>query len=251
MASFDSILATTELEAVNQLLSTIGEAPLVAQADIDTPISEDVQMAVNAFKREMRRCLLKKWEFNTELNYRINPTVVNHPWTDPDGSAKTLAIFKPPAGLLDFQVAMTPAQQGSTYLDTVIRISKTYVEATFPVLVFYDRAFNRDGFPAAERAFITIDAVWSLDFTDIPEVARQYICVKAARSFQKSVVGDRVLNSLTDQDELEAWRDLKRRHGLKTDLNMLDNADVSKHLGMRPRGPSGYNDLRRGTLGLL
>lgn len=251
MASFDSIVATTELEAINQLLATIGEAPLTAQSDIDTPTSEDVKMAVNAFKREMRKCLLKKWEFNTELNYRINPTVSNFAWTDADGTAQTLAIFLPPAGLLDFQVAMKPEQQGSRYLDTVVRIAKLYPTAPTAVLVFYDRAFNRDGFPASERAAIYIDAVWSLDFTDMPEVARQYIAVKAGRSFQRQVVGDRVLETITEQDELEAWKDLKKRHGLKTDLNFLSNADVYKHLGNRPRGASGFTDLRRGALGLF
>lgn len=243
MASFDSVVATTELEAVNQLLATIGEAPLDAQGDLDSPISEDVQMAVNIFKREMRRVLLRAWEFNTELNYRIYPIDDNFAWTDADGTAQVLSIFKPPAGLLDFQVAMIPAQQGSTYLDTVIRISKSYEESSAPVLVFYDRAFNRDGFLTSEREYIVIDAVWSLDFTDLPEVARQYLCIKAARVFQKSVVMDRALHVLTEEDEVAAWKDLKRRHGLKTDLNMLDNLDVSKHLGGRHRGPSGYANL--------
>jgi len=251
MASFDSVIATTELEAVNLMLSTIGEAPLADQTALDNATAEDVVAAKSILKTQMRRCLLKKWEFNTELSLRIDPTDDDFSWTDPDGTSQTIGVYKPPAGLLDFQVSLTSAQQGAQYIDTVIRPSKQYVETLLPVLVFYDRYNNRDGFLASERSYIEIDAVWSMDFTDLPEVARQYITIKAARLFQKSVVGDRALHVLTEEDEVEAWKDLKRRHGLKTDLNMLDNADVSKHLGLRPRGPSGYSDLRRGHLGLL
>jgi hypothetical protein len=251
---FDSIVATTELELVNAMLSTIGEAPLDSSTDLDTPATEDVAQALQIVKRIMRSTLVKKWTFNTELQYRVNPTGTFN-FTDDDGTTTTeVNIFLPPAGLLDFDISIDSDQQGSRYPDAIIRISKQYTSASNPVLVFYDRYNNRDGFPTSgseQRDYLLIDPVWSLDFSDLPEIARQYIMVRACRLFQKSVLGASELHAFTADDEAEAWITLKRKYGLKDELNMLDNADVSKHLGFRPRGVAGAGNIRRNVLGLL
>jgi hypothetical protein len=252
---FDSVVATTELELVNAMLSTIGEAPLDSTTDLDTPATEDVAQALQIVKRIMRSTLVKKWTFNTELQLRINPEASTFNFTDDDGSTTTeVNIFLPPAGLLDFDISIDADQQGSRYPDAIIRISKQYTSASNPVLVFYDRYNNRDGFPTSgseQRDYLLIDPVWSLDFSDLPEIARQYIMVRACRLFQKSVLGASELHAFTADDEAEAWITLKRKYGLKDELNMLDNADVSKHLGFRPRGVAGAGNIRRNVLGLL
>jgi hypothetical protein len=251
---FDSVVATTELELVNAMLSTIGEAPLDSTTDLDTPATEDVAQALQIVKRIMRSTLVKKWTFNTELQYRVNPSATFN-FTDDDGTTTTeVNIFLPPAGLLDFDISIDSDQQGARYPDAIIRISKQYTSASNPVLVFYDRYNNRDGFPTSgseQRDYLLIDPVWSLDFSDLPEIARQYIMVRACRLFQKSVLGASELHAFTADDEAEAWITLKRKYGLKDELNMLDNADVSKHLGFRPRGVAGAGNIRRNVLGLL
>jgi hypothetical protein len=254
---FDGIVATTELELVNAMLSTIGEAPLDSSTDLDTPATEDVAQALQIVKRIMRSTLVKKWTFNTELQYRINPEASTFDFDDDDGeTTTTVNIFLPPAGLLDFDISITADQQGTRYPDAIIRISKQYNVTTESTgsLVFYDRYNNRDGFPASgsdQRDYLLIDPVWSLDFSDLPEIARQYIMVRACRLFQKSVLGASELHAFTQDDESEAWIALKRKYGLKDELNMLDNADVSKALGFRPRGIAGAGNIRRNVLGLL
>jgi hypothetical protein len=247
---FDGIVATTELELVNAMLSTIGEAPLDSSTDLDTPATDDVTQALQIVKRTMRSVLGKKWTFNTELQYRVNPVVTPFNFTDDDGTTVTsINVFLPPAGLLDFDISITSDQQGSRYPDAIIRASKQYTP--LGTLVFYDRYNNRDGFPAADRDFLLIDPVWMLDFSDLPELARQYVMVRAARLFAKSVLGPTEIHQFTQEDESQAWMDLKRKYGLKDELNMLDNADVSKMLGFRPRGVAGAGNIRRDVLGLL
>jgi hypothetical protein len=251
---FDSIVATTELELVNAMLSTIGEAPLDSSTDLDTPATDDVTQAIQIVKRIMRSTLVKKWTFNTELSYRIEPEASTFEYTDADGTLTDVNIFLPPAGLLSFDISIDSDQQGSRYPDAIIRSSKQYEVASKSTLVFYDRYNNRDGFPttgAEQRDFLLIDPVWSLDFSDLPEIARQYIMTRACRLFQKSVLGAPELHQFTQEDENAAWLDLKRKYGLKDELNMLDNADVSKHLGFRPRGIAGAGNIRRDVLGLL
>lgn len=250
---FDGIVATTELELVNAMLSTIGEAPLASAAALDTPATDDVTQALQIVKRIMRSTLTKKWTFNTELQYRINPTGT-FAFTNDDTTSTTVNIFLPPAGMLDFDISIAPDQQGTRYPDTIIRISKQYTSVGQPVLVFYDRYNNRDGFPSTGsdlRSFLLIDPVWGLDFTDLPEIARQYIMVRSCRLFAKSVLGPSNIHQFTAEDEQQAWMDLKRKYGLKDELNMLDNADVSKALGFRPRGVAGAGNIRSNVLGLL
>ena len=254
---FDSIVATTELELVNAMLSTIGEAPLDSSTDLDTPATDDVTQALQIVKRVMRSMLVKKWTFNTELQYRINPEASTFDFDDDDAeTTTTVNIFLPPAGLLDFDISITADQQGSRYPDAIIRISKQYTSGSPAAsqLVFYDRYNNRDGFPTTgsdQRDYLLIDPVWSLDFSDLPELARQYVQARACRMFAKSVPGASDLVTITAEEEQAAWMALKRRYGLKDELNMLDNADVSKALGFRPRGVAGAGNIRRNVLGLL
>lgn len=110
-------------------------------------------------------------------------------------------------------------------------------------MVFYDRDKNREGWDPAERSVLYIDAQWMFGFEEIPQTARDYIMIRAARRFQQSVAGSATLASFSEQDELQALRALKRDQGENDDYNMLQNADVGIAMG-RPRLPSGVSDLR-------
>jgi hypothetical protein len=87
-------------------------------------------------------------------------------------------------GLAGFTVTPHPLQQGNMYVDTEIRPSRLYVEAGQPVLVFYDRILNRDGFTG--RPFIYINPVWLFSFEQMPSSAREYVLIKALRRFQQT-----------------------------------------------------------------
>jgi len=229
----------TELEAVNAMLSSAGEAPLPVGTDLSTVTNSDVVMALNILRNATRDVQNMGWKFNTEFGFQLIPSTANpaspFDWVDSTGLHTNLNVFLPPANLLGFTVSPIIEQQGYQFVDTVIRPSRKVVVASAPILVFYDRVLNRDGFPATERPYLYIDPVWAFDFEKMPEEARRFCTIHAARQFVQQLVGSQTLASFTDQDERFAFRNLKRAFGEEDDFNMLRNTDVSKHLGNRPR----------------
>lgn len=246
MPQLSTIAATTEVDAVNALLSTIGEAPYSDQTELDASTSVDVTTAVARLRDTIRAVCTQPWKFNTEREYKLTAagTIT---WA---ADSEEIGVFTVPTNLMAFTTSLRADQQGSKYTDATIRLSRQYLDPAF-VLVFADRATGRDGFPTADREFLYIDPIWHVAFANMPETAKQYVIARAGRVWQQGVVGSEVLRAFTVEDERLALRNLKREQGQPEDYNMLSNADVSKHLGMRPRGPSGYTDLRSGHLGLL
>jgi hypothetical protein len=246
MARLTAVAATTEVDAVNKLLSTIGEAPFADQAELDASDSDDVNTAVEALKQAMRDMCALPWKFNTEKEYKLtaDDTIV---WT---ADSEEIGVFTVPSNLLSFNVSLRSDQQGSKYTDAIIGVSQQY--APLGTLVFRDRATGRDGFPTADREFLYIDPIWLIpSFTSLPETAKRFVIAHAGRVWQEGMVGSEVLRAFTADDERLALRSLKRDQGQEDDHNIFTNADVSKHLGFRPRTQSGYTDLRGGSLGLL
>lgn len=234
--AIENLVATTELEAINSMLAAIGEAPI---ADVETATQADVEMAVSFLRNATREIQALGWRFNSEFGLAVAPAVTDFSWTDPDGGALDIDIFTLPAGVISFTVTPLPSQILSTYgamLDVVERRSKQYVDgASASVLVLYDRLRNRDGFPAGERDFLYLDTVSLFDFADLPESARRYITITAARRFIQSVLGDAQLAGYQRQDEMIALRALMRDQGDKDDTSMLDNPEVARMFGGRPR----------------
>lgn len=240
MAEIVNLVATTELEAVNAMLASIGEAPVASLTGVtDT----DVVTAISILRNTAREVQSLGWRFNTEFGLELKNSG-SYSLLDTQGVMKEYFIFKPPTGLVSFEMTRNDAQQGSRYTDCVIRPSKDYTEANLPVLVFYDRARNRDGWEASERTYLYIDPIWLFNFEHLPETCRHYIVVQASRRFAQEVPGSAERSRFKEADELRALRALKRDQGENDDYNILDNMDVYKHLGRRPRGPSGVSDSR-------
>jgi hypothetical protein len=228
MAQIINLAATTELEAVNAMLATIGESPI---ADVDTATQADATIAINTLRDVVREVQSMGWKFNTEFGYQVAPEAATYDWVDLDGVTTTLNIFKRPAGLIDFEVTKIPSQQGSSYVDTTLKKSRKYQETGAYVEVFYDRRNNRDGFKASDFPYLYINPTWLMDFSDMPETARRFGVIVAARRFQASVVGSEVLHSFTERDERVAYRNLKRAEGQKDNLNMFNNSGTAAILG--------------------
>lgn len=233
-----NIVPTTELEAVNAMLAAIGEAPLPAGTDLATATQADVGNALNILRNSTREVQSMGWKFNTEFGFEVAPATT-FPWIDTAGKTTTLNIFKPAANMLSFKVTPTAEQTGWRMVDAVLRPSRKYLEATKPVIVFYDRSLNRDGFAQTDYPFLYIDPVWAFDFEQMPEEARRFCTIRAARQFVQSGVGSETLAGFTAQDEALALRNLKREHGENDNYNILRNMDTLKHLGGRIRGPAG------------
>ncbi len=228
---------TTELEAVNSMLNSIGEAPV---SDLTVVLQQDVAVAISLLTDATRDVQTLGWRFNTEFELALTAASANFAWTDHDGTARTLRIFTRPTNLAKFELSATADQ---AELDVTLRPAKLYEPATSP-LVFYDRARNRDGFIATERTYLFIDAVWLFPFEKMPESARRYVVLRAARQLQQKILASSELAGFTAADEAQAFRTLKLDQGDNDNYNMFQSADVSRVLGGRT-GLSGVSTPRR------
>ena len=227
---------TTELEAINGMLAAIGEAP-VTQAEIESPSTPDVVMAVNILTDTHREVLSMGWRFNTEFGFQIPSNGADLAWTGSDGSTATLLIFEVPSDLLAYELSQTSRQFPG--LDIADRPPREVHSPVLPVgtRVFYDREKNRDGFESAdmENDSLYIEGVFLMDFEDTPETFRRYTVVKATRRFQANTVGSDKLDRFVSNDEFLALRNLKRDQGKTERYNIFKNAGSFSTLGLRYR----------------
>lgn len=247
MPQITNLTATNELEAVNAMLSAIGETPVT---DVDAAVTAnqaDVVVAVNILRNVAREVQRHGWRFNSEWGYVV-PIAASMPmtWTDADGTVLMINVWPVPTNLASFRISGTTAQVASG-LDLSIRPSRTYQVAGKPVLVFYDRVFNRDGLDATKYSILQIDPVWYFDFSFLPESIRAYITVRAARQFAQEMVGSQERAGFKEQDETRARNEAFRDQAPEYDLNILNEPSVLRVLGDRPRYLGGnYNgsDIR-------
>jgi hypothetical protein len=194
-----TVLATTELEAVNIMLAAIGEAP-VATLEEDT--IEDAQIALNTLRQVSKELQSRGWHFNTDYDYPLNVDGVTSKITYPLTAARVDAM---------------PSEE----VDVVKRGAFLYNRT--------DRTFLFTG--------TTLDCkiVWMFDFEDLPQPLRVYITLKAARRFAEDVLGDEATVKWTERDEMEAKVEWVRDDMRQADLNMLTGSYSTAKIFMRRR----------------
>jgi hypothetical protein len=179
---------TSKLDAVNTMLSSIGEAPVSSLSSglIEAEIAETI---LDTIDREVQSM---GWHFNTELNKSF---------------------------------AQTPA--GEILLPADILRADSTLKANAPNLVqrglkMYDRT-NHTFNVGTDAA---LDVVVQLVFDDVPEVAKRYIVLRATRIFQDRVVGSNTLHDFQEKDEQQALVQLKDFDKAADDHNIFDNYDT-------------------------
>ncbi|WGD31655.1 hypothetical protein AncyloWKF20_07505 [Ancylobacter sp. WKF20] len=183
---------TTELEAVNILLNTIGESPvnsLQNSAHVDASTARRTLAEVN------RAIQTEGWHWNTETDYPLQPRME-------DGNVLL------PANTMRCSVK-EPGR------DIVQRGNR-----------LYDRRAHSFTFASAVKA----DLVLLLEFEDLPQAARELCVIRAARIFQQRVLGDGELYQFTVRDELKARADLLEAESESLNLNILTNSAVARVL---------------------
>lgn len=161
---------TTELEAVNNMLGSIGETPLNSLTDSGLA---DANMARTILHKNSREVQNRGWWFNMEEEYPVSPNSDNE-------------LVLPANTLMAF-----PRSQGEREL--VLRGSKAYDKQNHTYKV---------------DETIDFDILFFLPFEETPEAARHYIATRAARTFQAQVIGSEVLYKFTEVEETEAWMNL-------------------------------------------
>ena len=70
---------------------------------------------------------------------------------------------------------------------------------------------------------IRVNITWFLEFTELPETARRYITIRAARIFQDRMLASETLHAFHQVDELSALSALKEHEGDTRDHSIFDN----------------------------
>jgi hypothetical protein len=185
-------MITTKLDAVNIMLSTIGESPVnsLSSGLVDAEMAETI---LNNISREVQS---SGWNFNRESAYSITPTLGGE-------------IFLPANTLR----ADATNELGAK--DLVQRGNR-----------MYDRGEHTFIIGEAVKVDITIE----LDFGDIPEVAKRFVIIRAARLFQDRTVGSDTLHGFTQQDEAQALYELKEFETDVEDHSIFDSYDTFRVL---------------------
>lgn len=179
----------TELEAVNDMLSVIGEAPV---ATIEGDLIPDAALAKSILRKVSSEVQERGWHFNTEYDYPLAPDTNGYIWIPND----VLAVDTEDADI-----------------DAVVRGDK-----------LYDRQNHTFVFSRA----ITATILRLLTFTDMPPAARRYITVRATRQFQERALGSGEIRGATEKDEVDARALMVDQELENGDYSMLDNWGVAK-----------------------
>ena len=179
---FPTYAVSTELDAVNQILSSVGQAP-VTTLDLQNP---EVSIVLNTLREVNRQTQAEGWIFNTEREYELTP----------DSTTNEIAY---PSNML--QIDTNQKKHKADY-DVVRRNGK-----------LYDRLNHTYTFTENIKA----DVTWYFDFTDVPPAIQAYITARAARMCCVKMVGDRELQALLQEQEM-----MTRAAALEYDCNQGD-----------------------------
>ena len=189
-----TLTPTSKLDAVNSILLGIGEAP-VNTLGSGLQEAEIAEVTLNNINREVQSL---GWHFNTEIRYTLDKT--------------ESGIINLPANCLKLDVTSVLRDYDT---DVVERSRK-----------LYDRVKNSFVFTTD----IETDLVIFLDFEEIPEVARRYITLRAARKYQENILGSETLSKLQADEEGLALNALKEAEAEIGDYTIFDQYDTYRHI---------------------
>jgi len=160
--------ATTKLEAINTMLSVIGEAPVNTLTNSN---SADVEIAQSILDEVLRELCSEEWHFNTEEDYSLAPDI--------EGK---IAI---PSNAMYVDVE----RDGQSTIDGVERSGYLY---------------NRKGQTFVFTQAVKMSVRWLLGFEELPQPARTYVIKRAGRIFADRVQAAPTIHSFSIDDEFNA-----------------------------------------------
>ena len=181
--------ASTELDAVNSILMSVGESPV----NTLTVQSPEVVIAQKTLQQVCREVLSEGWVFNTEKQYPITLDSNNHCIVPNNVLQIDLNQFK---HLDDFHVVKRNDNG---------------------VVKLYDNYEHRFNFENTSEGKLYVDIIWMQDFEDIPQVFKDYITNRAVRISSNRMVNDPKSAELMATDEA-----LARALAMEYDANQAD-----------------------------
>lgn len=173
-----------ELDAINDILAAIGEAPVLTLGDSS---NVDVSNAQQILSKVNRMVQSKGWTFNIEEGATLVP---------------------------DVNTGLIP------YLPSYLRVqgsgaANTYINRQGYV---YDTAGQTDVFQGS----ITVDMTRLREYSEMPQCFRSYIVTKASRQFNMRYFGDVNIEQILAEEEAEALMQCNEYEMDYGRFNMID-----------------------------
>ena len=166
--SYPTTGSQTELNAINQILMSVGQAPVTTleRTNPDVAICWDTLIEVS---REVQS---EGWTFNREYDYPMTPNQDNE------------ILY--PANALQVDISTNPAYWNGRKYDTVKRGDKLY---------------DRRGHSYKWTETIYCDIKWLFPWQDLPVPIQDYIVCKASAIASSRIVGDPAQYQILQQKE--------------------------------------------------
>lgn len=177
-------LLTTELDAVNIMLSAIGESPLNALDDS----FEEADLAQRILSETNRELQSQKLSFNTYYDYELKKNINDEYIYIPDNTLR-----------------VKQRDQGDFFIQRGNRL--------------FDRGTNTFDFESNVNVEITL----LLDFEETPEPFRYYTAIRSRRKFQERAIGSNTLFNFTLKEEEDARIKFADFESEAEDVNVFDN----------------------------
>ena len=189
--------ASTELDAVNSILMSVGESP-VNTLEVQSP---EVAIAQKTLQQVCREILAEGWKFNTETQYPITLDANNHCIVPPNVLQIDLNRFRHP----DAFDTIRKSDNGITKL--------------------YDLHDHTYEFTNTSGDKIYVDIIWMINFGDIPQVFQDYITVRASRIASNRMVNNAEAAELIAADEAQARAVALEYDTQQGDYNIFNNQE--------------------------
>ena len=179
----------SELEAVNIMLSTISVAPV---STLDVPGDLNVSVAKQMLYDTAREVESYGYYFNTDAKY-------------------------PLARDIEHQIVLPKNV-------LFVSIDRDYwaYDATLRGLKLYNRKEQTYKFDKHLTGTVTFFLEWE----ELPQPAKQYMAIKAARKFQLRMLPDEYTSKYSQQEELEAKAQLEDYDAMERQYNLADSNPV-------------------------
>ena len=168
------------------MLTAIGESPVNT---ITSSTTTDVSIAIQILDNVSREVQSVGWHFNTDTNYLL---------------AKNSSD----------QIVLPT---------NCLRVDNSNKDADLDLVERGRKLWDRENHTYTITKDIRVNITWFLEFTELPETARRYITIRAARIFQDRMLASETLHAFHQVDELSALSALKEHEGDTRDHSIFDN----------------------------
>ena len=198
----------TKLQAVNDILWSIGELPVQSLASG----LGDAEIAEAILDRVSREIQLKGWQVNTTYATTLTTNDANQ--------------FALPINVLRVDTAnpVSGRQQSSPRHSRHINASMKRSQDNTK-WIMYDNDNNTPTWTSETE--LTVDMVQLIEFANLTPSLQVYVWTAAAHRFQKGAMGSKVLHEYTIEDVVQAEMQAVQEDSMNEDLNMIaDNPHV-------------------------